>query len=237
MLYVYGYMRADDAPAALGEGVESGAVSVLAEGRLVALVTAVDEVAPRRANLLAHADVLSRALEHGAVLPLKFGLISHEEAIRTSLATQAGELLRKLDALDDRLEMSVSALYREEVVLREVVEENAAVAQVRRAIVGRPAAATHFERIRLGELVAQAVEAKREVDGEDILRELGPHAVAVASDAPLHERMVVNAAFLVDRDRLDEFDAAVEAVSRARAERMQFKLLGPRPPHSFVEAT
>jgi hypothetical protein len=48
--------------------------------------------------------------------------------------------------------------------------------------------------------------------------------------------MVVNAAFLVERARLDDFDAQVERVSRERATRMQFKLVGPRPAHSFVPA-
>jgi hypothetical protein len=46
--------------------------------------------------------------------------------------------------------------------------------------------------------------------------------------------MVVNAAFLVRRDGLERFDAAVESVSAERAERMHFKLTGPLPPFSFV---
>jgi len=107
-----------------------------------------------------------------------------------------------LDALQDQIEMTVSALYREEVLLREVIAENPAVAKMQRTIRGRPAAATHFDRIRMGELVAQAVQAKRDQDGREILRELEAHAVAVAPDAPLHERGVVNAAFLVPRDRV-----------------------------------
>ena len=240
-LYVYGYMRAVDAPPELGGGVGEppGAVVAVAEGEIAALVTEVGDagIAPRRANLMAHADVLRRALESGPVLPLKFGVIlPGEPAVRNELNTRAAELARLLDALQDRLEMSVSALYREEVVLREVLSENPAVADAQRGIQGRPEAATHFQRIRLGELVAQAVEAKREADGGAILRELEAHAVAVATDAPMHERMVVNAAFLVERDKLEEFDSAVERVSRERAPRMQFKLLGPHPPHSFVGA-
>jgi hypothetical protein len=117
-----------------------------------------------------------------------------------------------------------------------VLDEHPEIARARDAIQGRPAAATHFERIRLGELVAHAVEAKRSADGDEILRALGPLAVAVAPDPPLHERSVVNAAFLVERTRLEDFDAAVERVSRARAQRMQFKLIGPLPAHSFVGA-
>src|SRR5205085_1553968 len=108
------------------------------------------------------------------------------------------------------------------------------LAAAMRLIRGRPAEATHFERIRLGEGVARAVEAKRAADGTAILRELESVAVAVSTDDPRHERMVLNAAFLVDRERLGEFDTLVERVSRDRAERMEFRLVGPRPAHSFV---
>jgi hypothetical protein len=68
------------------------------------------------------------------------------------------------------------------------------------------------------------------------VRALRPLAVADSPGEPLHEWMVLNTAFLVERERLEEFDAAVERVSRERAERMRFKLLGPLPAHSFVEA-
>jgi hypothetical protein len=239
VLYVYGFMRAQDLPDELGGGVgePAGPVAAVVADALAALVTDVGEegVAPRRANLTAHAEVLRRAHVGGTVLPLRFGmLMAGEDAVRAELGRRAGELERLLERLDDRLEMSVSALYREEVVLREVLDEHPEVARARLAIAGRPAAATHFERIRLGEIVAGAVDAKRSADGGEILRELGPHAVAVAPGEPLHERMVVNAAFLVERERLEAFGAAVEDVSRRRAERMQFKLLGPLPPHSFV---
>lgn len=240
-LYVYGYMRAGDArpEASGGVGDPPGAVDALVEGDLAALVTPVGPtgVAPRRANLLAHAEVLRQALDGGPVLPLRFGIaMAGPDAVRAEIARRTPELTQLLGALQDRLEMSVSALYREEVVLQEVLAENPKMAQAGRGIQGQPEAATHFQRIRLGELVAQAVDAKRAIDGGAILRELEPHAVAVSTDEPLHERMVVNAAFLVARDRLEEFDSAVERVSRERAERMQFKLLGPLPPHSFVGA-
>ena len=239
MLYVYGFMRQEDAPSRLegGVGDPAGAVEPVTEGRLAALTTRIgpEGLVARRASLLAHADVLRRVHDLGTVLPLRFGMVmDDEDAVREELRRRRDELSELLGALDGRLEMSLSASYREDVVLREVAAEHPEIVQAQRAIKGRPAEATHFERIRLGEIVARAVEAKRTADGGAILRELEPHAVAVAAADPLHEHMVVRAAFLVDRARLDVFDSAVEDVSRRRAERMQFKVLGPLPPHSFV---
>jgi hypothetical protein len=45
--------------------------------------------------------------------------------------------------------------------------------------------------------------------------------------------MILNAAFLVARDREEEFDARVKEVA-ARHEHLSFKYTGPWPPYNFV---
>jgi hypothetical protein len=72
------------------------------------------------------------------------------------------------------------------------------------------------------------------VDKAAIVDALAPLAVATSEGEAPAEYMILSMAFLVDRDRLGEFDAAIEAVSRERRERMQFRLVGPLPPYSFV---
>jgi hypothetical protein len=145
-----------------------------------------------------------------------------------------GRLHELLDALEGRCEMTVSAQYRSEAVLREVLAESPAIAAMRRQVASRDAAAGHFARIRLGELVAEAVAARRAADATAIAAELDPLAVAVVHGSPLTDWGVLNTAYLVERARLEAFDAAVERAGRARAERMTFKLIGPLPAHSFV---
>ncbi len=236
-LYVYGVMRAGDgAPARSGVG--DTLVQTLERGPVQALVSEVpgESVPGRAKNLTAHTEVLRAAMDSGTVLPMRFGvLMPDEDAVAHDLLeTRRDWLTRMLDALDGRVEMTVSAMYREDVLLRDVVRGNREIATLREHVRDRPPAATHFERIRLGELVANAVEDRRGADTAAILNALRPLADAFVPGDPLHERMVVNAAFLVRRDRLEEFDAAVERVSSERAEHMHFKLTGPLPPFSFV---
>jgi hypothetical protein len=84
-------------------------------------------------------------------------------------------------------------------------------------------------------MVAEAVERARESDANTILEVLSPLALAVEIGQPGHERVVLNASFLVDRDTVQRFDDALEDLARSQAERIRFKLTGPLPPHSFVE--
>jgi hypothetical protein len=237
-LYVYGVTRAGARPSPSPGGVGDSPVQTIERGSVAALVSEVpdESVPPRAKNLTAHTEVLRAAMDGGTVLPMRFGvLMPDEDTVRRDLLEgREPWLTGMLDALDGRVEMTVTSMYREDVLLREVVDSDRTIAALREQVRDKPAAATHFERIRLGELVARAVEVRRNADAATILDELLPTADAFVPGEPLHERMVVNAAFLVRRDKLAEFDAAVERVSAERADRMHFKLTGPLPPFSFV---
>jgi hypothetical protein len=60
--------------------------------------------------------------------------------------------------------------------------------------------------------------------------------VAVAPHTPAGPEDVIDAAFLVDRDKVADFEEVVEAVGEAAAGRIRFRLLGPLAPYDFVAA-
>ena len=88
--------------------------------------------------------------------------------------------------------------------------------------------------MRLGELVVQRWSSAGTVEGADIVDRLEPFAVATASNQLGAPEDVVNVAFLVERDRQEEFEDAVEGVGEELAGRMRLRLLGPVAPYDFV---
>ena len=49
------------------------------------------------------------------------------------------------------------------------------------------------------------------------------------------QRRQVNAAFLIERSAMAQFDGAVQAASDRYGSDIEFKLVGPMPPYSFVD--
>jgi hypothetical protein len=47
--------------------------------------------------------------------------------------------------------------------------------------------------------------------------------------------MLANVAFLVDRGRIAEFDAAVQTLDQQLHESIRLRYTGPLPPHNFVD--
>jgi hypothetical protein len=237
--YVYGVVRAEGASPPQGAGIDERPVGVVAHGSIAALASDVplDFIEAGREELLAHTRVLEEAMQGAVVLPMRFGVVMpDEETLRERLLDPYAEALEaQLREMDGKVEVTIKGIHDEEAILREVIAENREIAELREGIQGKPEAATYYERIRLGELVAAALDEKRAAMAPQIVERLAPFAVDVRVGEPVHERMAVNASFLVERSRLDEFDEAVDRIGAQLAGRVQLKYTGPLPPHSFVE--
>jgi len=184
-----------------------------------------------------HSRVLERALERGVVLPMRFGVVMpDDDTVRTALLDAHRDALEaQLEEMSGKVEMNIKAIYDEAEVLRELLAEYPDIAAIQTALRGRPEDATYYERIDLGERIVAALEVKRGSDEQAIVDRLAAHAVAVDVGQPMHERMAVNASFLVEQNQLAAFDAELEETAAANHGRLRFKATGPLPPHSFVE--
>ncbi len=240
-LYVYGVMRADDVREGLG--LEAGGrlppVELIVSEDLAAIVGQVHEepVRLQRQALLAHSDILQEAFKRGPVLALRFGTVVHDaDALeRDLIAPRRAQWAARLDGLAGKGEYQLKVSYQEQALLRSIVSQDPSLQRTAQAVQGMPAAASHFQRINLGERINAAVQSRRDGDAHALAAELEPLAVAVEIGAPQQPMTVLNASFLVASDGFDRFDAAAERLAQQRKELMEFKLIGPMPAHSFAE--
>ena len=235
--YVYGIVRAGarlDSVAAAEDGLPE--VRLIEAGDIAALVSAGPERATREI-VLGHGRVLEAMLEGSPVVPLRFGMVlTDDDAVRDEiLEAHHDELAELLDRLDGRVQMTLKVYYHEDVVVAEILSENAKLAKLRAAIQGLSEDESRKQRIQLGEGINAAMDKRRLSDGKEILERLRPLADAVALEPPEDELMVAHVAFLLQRDRLNEFDAAVEQIAEPNVELMRFRLLGPMPAYNFID--
>ena len=236
--YVYGIVEADAKPPAV-RGIANARLKLVGGDGVAALVSDLpaDELQLGREEMLTHARVLEKALSRGTVLPMRFGVVmSDQDEIRERLLNDhAADLSVQLSEFEGKVEVRIRAVYDEDALLREVIRGDPKIAALRRSMSGQSEDATYYARIELGERVAAAVERKRERDAGEIIDSLSAAALAVDEGKTGHERVAVNASFLVERARLKEFNKILDAIAEAHAGGIRFKYTGPLPPHSFVE--
>lgn len=203
-------------------------------GGLTAIVSDAPEgLRPKRRDLLAHQTVLSEAGASGSVLPMRFGSLAPDDAaVAQVLDERADHYRERLAALDGRVEYNVKATHNEEAVLYRVMSENPdlrALAESNR----RSGGGSHEDKLRLGEMVAQAVQRLEATDAGGVRRQLEPAAEAV-SPGPDSTGWLANVSFLVPRDGSARFVEAVDEV-RENNPHLELRVNGPLPPYSFVE--
>jgi hypothetical protein len=139
-----------------------------------------------------------------------------------------------LDRLRGSAQFTLRARYVQDEVLREVLDEQVEARRLREELEGLPESAGYDLRIQLGQLVVEAIGAKREADAREIEHRLSPLALAVATAEPDSAEGVVNAAFLVEAKKREAFEQAAEELARQWHGRVRLRLLGPLAPYDFV---
>lgn len=208
----------------------------IAHGDLAAIVTDAAPATAAAELLRAHSRILQAVAEQATVVPVRFGtaMTGDDAVVDQLLRPQHDELVAVLARLDGKVQLTVKAFYAEEALLRGVVAGSPAIAKLRERVRALPEAAGHFERIRLGELVAAEVDRARERDAALIRGRLEPLAAATAEEPPSTPDCAAHLALLVERDRVELVSRAVTALKADLAERMELRYLGPLPPYSFA---
>jgi Gas vesicle synthesis protein GvpL/GvpF len=238
--YLYGIVAADLVVPADLKGVDDQVVTLIPYGDVAAVTSLLDSerTLAGRADLLAHSGVLDAVAALGPVIPVRFGaVLENRDAVTADLLEPSHERFHAmLDDLAGHAQFTVRARYDERQILTEVVAENPEIAQLRAATRGQPEDSSYGDRVRLGELVARALEAKSEQDGRNLLEALERHATAVNIRESAGLDRLLDVALLVHDSRRAEFEQAVERLAEAFAGRAHLKLVGPTAPYDFVEA-
>ncbi|HBY99587.1 MAG: GvpL/GvpF family gas vesicle protein [Ardenticatenaceae bacterium] len=221
-----------------GIGERGDTVHTVHFNGLAAVVSAspVADYERTRRNMMAHTVVLEEVMQEFTILPVRFSTIAPsthalQEQVLKRRYTELDGLLHEMEG---RVELGVKAFWYEEAIFREIVEETPAIRSLRDSLMGRSSEETYYDRIRLGEMVEAAMGKKREEDAEHIVARLSPLVHRTRTNKTLTDRMILNAAFLLDRDREPEFDQAVQQLDAEMGHRLMLKYVGPVPAYNFV---
>ncbi len=238
--YLYCIIRCSEPREFTCRGIGDGGdlVYTVNAGDLAAVVSDSPEIEYERSrrNMLSHTLVLEEVVQEFTALPVRFGTVApaHADIAPELLDRRQHEFARLLDEMEGRVELGLKAIWYEDVIFGEIVDQNPPIRELRDSLKGRPPAETHFDRLRLGEMVEEAMGVKREGDAGAILGRLGPLAAKTRENPLFSDRMVLNAAFLVECEDEPAFDRAVDELDAEMGKRLILKYVGPTPLYNFV---
>ena len=192
---------------------------------------------PTRENALTHEHVQEVVMnEHGFTpVPMSFGTLFKTENDTIEFLKDTYDALRDvLLKMKDKLEFGLKVNWDREEVLREIEDQNEEIRRLKGEIQTNTQSSTYFARMQLGRLVEQALADKSDAYVREIYDHLRDAAIASRSNKVIGDKMIMNAAFLVARDKQDQFDQRVHEIGKRYEGKLSFKYTGPWPPYNFV---
>ncbi|MFI2367862.1 GvpL/GvpF family gas vesicle protein [Streptomyces sp. NPDC018833] len=234
--YVYAITRADhplhidDVP---GVGDPPARLRAVTARDLTAVVSeAPPGLRAKRRDVLAHQQVIERLMGDGATLPMRFGLLGpDDDQVAAVLEREQTGYSERLAELDGHVEFHLTVSRDEDDLLREIMTQSEEIRLLNERTRNEPVA--HHERVALGEMVSDAVTARRQSEAEELVALLAPAAARTARGEGTGTHFL-NVSFLLRSEDTADFSRRVRQEAERRGSAYQLTLTGPLPPYSFV---
>ncbi len=219
----------------IGIGAEPKEVYTIGYQDIAAVVsdTPLEVYDPTRENVLSHEGVNERVMHDTTVIPMSFGTVFKTADDIVELLRSAYQAFRDvLQKMESKFEFGLKVLWDPDEIIGVLEKEDENLRRLREEIL-KQRGSTYFARMQYGRLVDSLLQERSVFYVREIFDGLRAACVSSRANKPIGERMIMNAAFLVTRDKEPEFDAAVKAIGSSYPH-LTFKYTGPWPPYNFV---
>lgn len=185
-------------------------------------------------DLVVHQAVLEQVMKRFTVLPVKFGTVAEtESAVKAFLEDGYTLLSHELSKAEGKIEIDVVARWEMPKVLASLSAHNEQIRNIQQGIAAKGVDAKTEDKMLLGRTVEQALQQEEVRVQRFLLDLLKKEAVDVTVQELENDEMVLNAAFLLERENEDRFYTAIQAGDEALESLINFRIVGPLPLYSF----
>jgi len=186
-----------------------------------------------RENVLAHERVNETVMRDHTVIPMSFGTIFKTRDDIVELLRSAYDAFADvLSKMQDKLEYGLKVLWDRDEIVKAIEQEDEDIHRLKTEISSQKGS-TYFARMQYGRLIDGALQQRSERYVAEFLSRLRDVSVASRVNRAIGDKMIMNAAFLVQRDQEPAFDRRVKEIA-SRFDKLTFKYTGPWPPYNFV---
>ncbi|MGD0015128.1 MAG: GvpL/GvpF family gas vesicle protein [Bryobacteraceae bacterium] len=234
--YLYGFAAGDfQAPGQL-LGLANAPVHSIRLEDIAAVVSdhPVEKLSLLRRNVEPHHRVIREISSQTTLIPATFGHISdNEEQILAVLRDNYSGIREELQRLAGKTEMGVKLLWDVDNIFDFLVSNDRELRNQRDRVFGK-SRPTLEEKLELGAFFDRRLKQERERLGNQIIDALRPVTSDVRVNPVSDEKMVLNAAFLIERTREKAFEAALYRAAGLFDSNYALDYNGPWPPYDFV---
>ena len=238
-LYIYCIANIDKSGVSFGKGgVENdrGEIFTVNYKDISAVVSEgeIKQYRPTRKNNMRHELTVEKVMSEYSVLPFRFGIVSNNyAAVMKLLEEKYEEFSELLKKNNNKIEMGIKVSHSNmDELLSEIGDSNPKILKLKKEKMDISKNQTMI--IEVGKIIEKEVNSIFNDYKYDIFSTISEFANESIINENLSNEMILNAAFLIDKDQESYLDNLLEELDRKYDNKLHFKYVGPFPPYNFV---
>ncbi len=185
--------------------------------------------------LVGHQTVIERVMTaQTTIIPMRLGTHALDETEVRDILSKGYKLIKEIfERISNKIEIDITATWGDLVSIIKEAGEEKEIKEFKEKLLSNPKGINADDQMKIGFMLKNELDKKR----DNYVCQIQEALKTVSPDFKAHElmddKMVINIAFLIDKDKRDGFDKKVEELNAKFNEKLNFRCVGPLPPYSF----
>jgi len=184
--------------------------------------------------LVSHQQLIEKVMAKHTIIPMRLGTFaSSDEEVSMILSKGYRTIKDIFEKAKNSIEIDVVATLNDFKSFLQEVSEEEEIKQFKQSLLGKKGGVTIDDQMRIGLLVKKHADKGKEILAGQIQTALGEIAQNLKAHDLMDDKMVLNTAFLLDKNRQKEFEHKLDEINDKFEDKLNFRCVGPLPPYSF----
>lgn len=240
--YIYGIIKTHEDKTLLQSGAEQVCTvpyqdisAVVADSDIVDYSALTIDATAR--YLLSHQQAIEKVMGYYSIIPVRLGTYASDSTDVQKILSAGYAMFKEIfDEIEGRVELDVAVIWNDlDTVIKEIGQKEE-IKRLKEELLSRPAGITPEDQMRIGGKVKLFLDEHKERLASTIEVALSDVALRVKRHGLMDDRMILNAAFLVDKSRRSDFEKKLDTINGTYGGKIDLRCVGPLPPYSFYTA-
>jgi len=184
--------------------------------------------------LVSHQQLVEKVMAKHSIIPMRLGTFAgSDEEVRQILAKGYRTIKDIFARAKNSIEIDVVATLNDFKSFLQEVSEEEEIKRLKQSLLGKKGGVTIDDQMKLGVLVKRHLDKKKEILANQTQTALGEITQNLKAHDLMDDKMVLNTAFLMDKNRQKEFEHKLDEIDDKFEDKLNFRCVGPLPPYSF----
>ena len=168
------------------------------------------------------------------IIPMRLGtIVNSKEEVNKILSNGYGLIIETLKKIEYLTEIDLVVTWANFTEVLQGIAELEDVKELKNDIMKDNGLITKVDQVKMGLFVKEKLDKKNKATELKILDALSPLGLDITMNEVMNDEMVTNSAFLINRNKQEKFEQAIDQLDEEYNNTLNFKLIGPLPCYSF----